>query len=124
MTSWFRTSALVLVVVGCSEDPPRVSNVQCEPTTLSVSAAGPYTIDCYADQDNAYADANWEAIDASGALWAEQGPGGVIVDDRLYARFMNTQAPAVGTMTITVEVDNGDDAPRGNSDSTTIDVVP
>lgn len=121
---WSCTFALVHIVAGCSEEPPRVSNVQCEPMTLSVASPAPYTVDCYADQSNAYADANWEARDASGKLWADEGPASIIVDGRLFGHLTNAQAPAIGTMTITVEVDNGDDAPRGNSVSTTIEVVP
>jgi hypothetical protein len=117
-------SLLSIALVGCSDDPPRVSNVSCTPHMLSAAGPAPYTVECEADCSGNINETNWTAMDANG-IWQTASDSSFFGDcTRLSGQLTKSEAPAIGTLTISVDVYECDDCPMGNSVTTQIEVVP
>jgi hypothetical protein len=128
MEHWPRnltTTCLVSIALGgCFSDPPRVSNVRCTPQMLSVAGPGPYTVQCEADCSGNINETNWKAVDTTGT-WQTTSDSTFFGDcTRLSGQLSKAEAPAIGPMTITVDVYECDDCSPGNMVSTKIEVVP
>lgn len=117
---------LVWLVAGCGSDRPELSNLRCQPASLSLGASGPYTVTCDVDYDGSVGDIQWSAQStASPTPWAT-GNTADNHGDSLRFSISKNDAPPTGAMTIQITVDHpaGIDGPGDDTATTQIRVVP
>lgn len=113
--------------VGCGEEPPELSNLRCDPQSLSAAPPGPYTVQCTMDYEGKVGDITWTAS-SGGQVWT--GGFDSLSPERWTGNYGFTmtkaEAPPVGTLLISVIADHihGLDGPGDDTASTMITIVP